>query len=153
VRTAWRCYSSLVVTAFLLASCAAGQDPGPSPSLSTSPSPSLSSPSASPAAPSIPADGVTLAFLGFTNGPGAYFSVPRAALITDRVDQPNAVTIVMTRPTADELASYYRRALPSAGFHIDRDDAATATLTFSGHGWQGAFTGADNSSAVFLRPA
>jgi hypothetical protein len=97
-------------------------------------------------------DGIALSLLGFSNGPVGYFSVPRTAVVTDRVDQPNSVTLVLSSPTATALASYYRRALPAAGFRIDRDDPATATLTFSGHGWSGAFTGSDSSSAVFLRP-
>ncbi len=104
-----------------------------------------------PSQPSVPSDGVTLRMLGFTNGPIEVFSIPLGAAVTDRVDQPNAVTVVMNAsPSA--IADYYRRALPAAGFSVTADDPATNTLTFSGHGWTGALTGSGESTAVALRP-
>jgi hypothetical protein len=35
---------------------------------------------------------------------------------------------------------------------VTADNAETATLTFTGYGWQGSFTGTGDSSAVILRP-
>jgi hypothetical protein len=91
--------------------------------------------------------------LGFVNGPLDAFSVPVGAVLTDRVDQPNAVTVVMSAPSGAELAGYYRRALPAAGFAISADDPATNTMTFAGNGWTGVLTGSVGTTAVALRPA
>ena len=150
VRPRWtRCAASsavLIGAVGLLLGCGAAE-PAPSPTVSASslrPSPS--------GTPRVPADGVTLGELGFSNGPLDTFSIPTSAVVTDRVDQPNAVTIVMTAPPAAALTDYYRRALPAAGFTITADDPATNTLTFAGQGWTGALTGSEDATAVSLRP-
>ena len=110
-------------------------------------------PAASPTRPpSIPSDGVTLAALGYLNGPAQQFSLPSRAVIRAKVDQPNNVTAVLSSPTPAELSSYLRRALPAAGFRIIADDPATNTMTFTGHGWSGSYTGDERASAVLLRP-
>ena len=145
-RRRWAWYVALG-TILALGGCGAAED------LPSEPSPSAWASSAAPtASPSVPDDGITLAGLGFVNGPRDTFSVPYAAQVTDRVDQPNAVTVVMSAPPAAEVAEYYRRALPAAGYTITAADAATSTLTFTGQGWEGALTGSDGRSAVFLRP-
>jgi hypothetical protein len=102
--------------------------------------------------PSIPSDGVTLAALGFLNGPVDQFSLPRTAIIATRVDQPNNVAVVVPSPRHAEVAAYLRGALPAAGFTITADKPATKTMTFAGNGWSGSFTGDDQVSAVLLRP-
>lgn len=137
----------------MLAGCGAGQDSA-SPGSSASEFPSASSSSASPsaAAPSVPTDGVTLGQLGFTNGPLDTFSLPATLAISTRVDQPNAVTVVITSPTLSGLADYLRRALPATGYEITAQDPA-GTMTFSGHGWTGSVTGDDGVAAVTLSPA
>jgi hypothetical protein len=110
-------------------------------------------PAASPAPPlSIPSDGVTLAALGYLNGPVRQFSLPRTAVIRAKVDQPNNVTAVVSSPSPTELGSYLRRALPATGFKITADSPATNTMTFTGHGWSGSYTGDERASAVLLRP-
>jgi hypothetical protein len=136
----------LIAVPGLLIGCgAAGPEPSPSAISSTAkPSPTIT--------PSIPANGVTLGELGFSNGPLDTFSIPTSAVVTDRVDQPNAVTIVMSAPRPAALADYYRRALPAGGFTITADDPATSTLTFAGQGWTGALTGSGDATAVSLRP-
>lgn len=131
----------------LLAGCGAADVSDPGPSRSTSASASAT------AEPSIPTDGLTLRELGFTNGPVDAFSVPASSLITDKVDQPNAVTVVMSAPDTPTLAAYYRTALPAAGFTVTADDRANGTMTFAGHGWTGVLTGSDTASAVALRPS
>jgi hypothetical protein len=101
----------------------------------------------------VPTDGVTLADMGFTNGPRESFSLPRTVVVTTRVDQPNTVTLVLGPPPPAEVAGYLRRALPAAGFAITADDQVGTTLTFLGNGWAGSFTGTGSASAVSLRPA
>ena len=102
--------------------------------------------------PSIPPDGITLAALGYLNGPVQQFSLPRTAVITAKVDQPNNVAAVVSSPSPAEMRSYLVRALPAAGFEITADPPASNTMTFAGHGWSGSFTGDDRASAVLLRP-
>ena len=113
-------------------------------------SPAPTAPSAPP--PSIPPDGITLAALGYLNGPIQEFSLPRTAVIMAKVDQPNNVVAVVSSPSPAELRSYLLRALPAAGFEIAADRPTTNSLTFAGHGWSGSFTGDDRASAVLLRP-
>jgi hypothetical protein len=111
------------------------------------------SPTVSPARPpSIPSDGITLAALGYLNGPVRQFSLPRTAVIKAKVDQPNNVTAVVSSPSPAEIRSYLRGALPAAGFVITADSPATDTMTFTGQGWSGSFTGGERGSAVLLRP-
>jgi len=102
---------------------------------------------------SIPADGVALAAFGYTNGPAAQFSLPRASYLVSKVDQPNNVAAVLSRPSPAEVAEYLRRTLPATGFTINQDDRATVTMTFDGYGWTGSFTGNADTSAVLLRPS
>jgi hypothetical protein len=100
----------------------------------------------------IPPDGITLAELGYLNGPIHQFSLPRTAVITAKVDQPNNVVAVVSSPSPEELRSYLLRALPAAGFEITADRPTENTITFAGQGWSGSFTGDDRASAVLLRP-
>lgn len=128
----------------LLVACSAGF---PSDGNSAAPTTTAAAPE-----PSIPPDGITLAALGYLNGPIQQFSLPRTAVITAKVDQPNNVTAVVSSPSPKELRSYFLRALPAAGFEITADRPETNTMTFVGHGWSGSFTGDDRASAVLLRP-
>jgi hypothetical protein len=136
-----------VTLAVALAGCSAGSVPDvPSSGSSTSgpgPSPTVSTPS----------DGVSLSALGFENGPVDRVFVPFGAQVGSRVDQTNNVTVVMTGPSAAELAAFYRRTTTGNGFTLTGDDPATTTLTFAGFGWTGTFTGDAQASALLLRPA
>jgi hypothetical protein len=126
----------------LLAGCTAGY---PNDGSSTPPTQST-------AAASIPPGGITLAALGYLNGPIREFSLPRTAVIAAKVDQPNNVAAVISSPSPSEIRSYLLRALPTAGFEITADRPVANTMTFEGHGWSGSFTGDDRASAVLLRP-
>ena len=117
------------------------------PSVSPAPTPSDASPVAT-----IPADGVSLQRLGYLNGPVQQFSLPWSSVITATVDQPNNVTAVLSSPSATEVAAYLRRTLPTTGFRIVKDDPAAVSMTFTGYGWTGSFTGNGTTSAVLLRP-
>ena len=127
----------------LLVGCSAG-----SPGDASSAAPTASS----VRPPSIPPDGITLAALGYLNGPVQEFSLPRTAVITAKVDQPNNVAAVLSSPSPAEMRSYLLRVLPATGFEITADRPASDTMTFAGHGWSGSFTGDDRASAVLLRP-
>ncbi len=126
-----------------LAAC--GASPAPRPD-----TPSGPVVTATPA--TIPADGVSLATLGFRTGPIQQLSLPRSTLLRARTDQPNAVTAVIADPPPAEVAAYLRRTLPAAGFTVVEDDLAAMTLRFRGYGWSGWFTGAEQTSALLLRP-
>ncbi|MGI3781818.1 MAG: hypothetical protein ACRYG2_13680 [Janthinobacterium lividum] len=114
--------------------------------------PAASSPAPTPTV-SAPADGVSLAALGFDNGPVDRVFVPVGAQLESRVDQPNNVTLVLAAPPAAVLTDFYRRTATGNGFTVTADDPAATTLTFSGFGWTGTFTGDSRASALLLRPA
>jgi hypothetical protein len=135
----------LLLLLVAVAACGdAGTPPAPPPSSSTASA-------ATPAAPT-PADGVSLQSLGYLNGPARQFSLPRSSVLTAAVDQTNNVTAVLSSPPATEVAAYLRRTLPEAGFQVVADDPAALTMTFTGFGWSGSFTGTEKASAVLLRP-
>jgi hypothetical protein len=134
---------------------AAGSPGGPTPGSSPGPTPAPNGDSGtgSHATIVIPDDGIILAALGFDNGPSRALSLPRSAIVTARVDRPQAVSAVITEPAADDVARYLRRALPRAGFTIEADGGypGSPAITFAGWGWTGHFTGTPELSAVVLR--
>jgi hypothetical protein len=95
---------------------------------------------------------MTLAALGYLNGPISQFSLPRTVRITTNVDQPNNVVAVMSSPSPAAIGSYLRRTLPAAGFTITADRPDAKSMTFAGYGWTGSFTSDHQASAVLLRP-
>jgi len=133
--------------------CGRGEGPsGPSETTIPTPTSSASSSPAGTARPS-PVDGVTLASLGFRNGPVQQFTLPRTALLSASVDQTNNVTAVLSQPPPADVADHLRQALPATGFTITADDPGGLALTFAGHGWTGSFTASEATSAILLRPA
>lgn len=100
----------------------------------------------------IPPDGISLAVYGYTNGPVRQFSLPRGSVVTARVDQTNNVTAVLAAPPAAEVFGYLQRTLPAAGFTVTKEDVVQSSMTFTGYGWAGSFTGDDRVAAVLLRP-
>lgn len=109
------------------------------------PQPVTVSPSA---AVSVPADGVLLASLGYTNAP-TDFSVPSGSVITDRVDQDNTVVAVFTAPSGLDIAAYLRENLPQQGWRITADD--NNSLLFERGREHGAFTVTGPYAALSLR--
>ena len=141
----WLGALSLVVL-LTLGGCAGGNRDPVVPSVSPSPT------GGATAAPTLPADGVSLQSLGYLNGPVQQFSLPRSSVLSATVDQPNNVTAVLSQPSATEVAAYLRRTLPMTGFTVVEEDPDGLTMTFTGYGWTGSFTGNETTSAVLLRP-
>ena len=100
----------------------------------------------------VPADGALLRAFGFTNGPLDSFSLPRTSVLRTAVDQTDDVALVLSAPTAADVAAYLRRTLPAAGYELTAVNAAGDTLTFTGRGWSGSVTGTASTTAVLLRP-
>jgi hypothetical protein len=145
--------AATVLAVVVLGGCESGEDP-PVPGGTVTPSPTASTgsgPAGTPSAVSV--DGVTLASLGFLNGPVRQLTLPRATLLSAAVDQTNNVTAVLTQPPPADVADYLRRTLPATGFTITADDPDGPALTFAGHGWNGSFTASATTSAILLRPA
>lgn len=81
--------------------------------------------------------GVTLDELGWTNGPAGQVSLPERVQVTQRIDQPNVITAVLTAPDAATTADWLTRTLPDGGFTVtDHNESA---VLFTGHGWSGSF--------------
>lgn len=98
---------------------------------------------------SLPAGGVSLAELGFRNGPVDRVSLPAGVRLDLRVDQPNVVTATITEPTGPKVADWLRTSLPAGGFTVRAD--AGDSLLFAGYGWSGAYTTSDQLAALTLR--
>ena len=133
----------VLVLALLLGGC--GGDPAPGPVVRSAPA------APTPGSVAVPSDGLLLGEFGYRFGPRDSFSLPRSARLAAAVDQADGVTVVLSAPPAAEVAAYLRRALPATGWTVTAE-AAPSTLTFTGHGWRGSFTGNGDVSAVLLRP-
>ncbi|MGJ3508608.1 hypothetical protein [Enemella sp. A6] len=125
MRSRTRPLIALVATLAVLTGCSSvpDYDPPPTPA---------------PVTASVPSDGMTLRELGAEYGPVDAVVVPREHRLQLLISQINLVNVVFDAPDADELAAWFRRELPRAGWTIT-DDAGGALL-FTGHGWEGAFT-------------
>lgn len=106
-------------------------------------------PTAPASSVSIPSGGRTLRELGFRNGPIDRLSAPADAMLHLRVDQPNVVTLVFSQPAAPALLTYYRAALPAAGFTIGADGGGG--LRFSDAQWDGSFASGTDLAGLTLR--
>lgn len=110
----------------------------------------------SPAAVRLPPDGVLLRDFGYQFGPLDSFSLPRTSVVSAAVDQADNVTLVLSAPSAADVAGYLRQALPDAGFTVAAGGSSGSTLTFTGNGWAGSVTGGVTggvtATGVLLRP-
>jgi hypothetical protein len=169
----WRIPLVSALAVGCLAAC--GSEPGPeptpdpsgtqtssassAPSVTGSPTPSPTASTGSPSAarespsPTGSLSGLTLRQLGFENGPLDEFSLPSDVVITTSVDQPNAVTLILSSPSPATVEAYLRATLPELGFTIDVRATEGQAMRFRGNGWTGGFTGTGATSAVVLRPA
>lgn len=96
----------------------------------------------------VPDNGIELSELGFKNAPDG-FSIPEGTRISRAIDQTNAIVLVITEPSADELISYLRTTLPDQGFVITAD--GNDSLLFEKPGIAGAFTATDDVVGLTLR--
>lgn len=60
-------------------------------------------------------------------------------------------SVVMSEPAEKEIFSYYRSALPGAGFRVVSDTAGT--LAFTGHGFRGTLVGTGSGGVLTWSPA
>lgn len=97
----------------------------------------------------VPAGGVSLSQLGFRHGPAGFVTVPSGVRLTQRVDQPNVVTVGFAAPAGAEIARWLETELPAAGFTVT--SGGDEAVLFDGHGWSGAFTVGGGESALTLR--
>ncbi len=122
-----------------LAGCGAAADPVPTPS---APAPSLSA--ATPAEESR-----TLRDLGLTHGPVDAITLPATVTVLQLVDQANSVTLVLEARDGEPTAEHLVATLPAAGFEVTA--SVPGSLTFTGQGWDGAFTTSSEVSGFTLR--
>lgn len=143
----------LAVTGVTLAAgCSAGTTtPSPTPGQVTR----TPIPATTPAGPvTVPDDGVSLADLGFRNGPVEQFSLPRSAVLGSlRVDQPNQLTMTIGSPPTAEVIAYLVETIPAAGFTIvdHVTDADGGALIALGYGWEASLVSTPDGSALTLQ--
>ena len=96
----------------------------------------------------MPDGAVAIQSFGFKHAPEG-FPVPAASVVTDRVDQTNAIAVVFTAPSGLELASFFRSALPADGWDITAD--GQNSLLFERGEFRGAFTVTGQLAALSIR--
>jgi hypothetical protein len=133
--------SAVCVAALLLAGCGAAN-----PQVEQTPMPAVSPATGSPS--STPPAGVTLRDLGVEHGP-AQLILPGGLEIDYQVDNPNNVTLVLDVSQGRSTYDFLRRSLRAGGFRITAD--GQQSLTFTGHGWDGAYTVSESVAGLTLR--
>lgn len=113
---------------------------------STSQNSVSSSPTAVKAAPS---GTVTMATLGWKNGPADRIVLPIGARIDRRVDQANVTTAIGDPSMADSVRSTLTDTLPSYGWTITASGGGS--LLFSDATYDGAFTSDSSVWALTIR--
>lgn len=108
--------------------------------------PTSSSRSAVKAAPS---GTVTLAALGWKNGPADRILLPIGAGIDQRVDQANVITAIGAPSMAESVRKTLTDTLPSYGWTITASGGGS--LVFSDAGHDGAFTSDSSLWALTVR--
>ncbi|AXE38260.1 hypothetical protein [Acidipropionibacterium virtanenii] len=127
------------MAALLLAGCGAAH-----PGTEQTPLPATGRTSAA----SAPSEGASLRDFGVENGPAALM-LPKDLVVDYRVDNPNNVTLVIDVGQGLSTYQFLRRNLSGAGFRITAD--GQQSLTFTGRGWEGAYTVSESVAALTLR--
>jgi hypothetical protein len=133
----YRAAVTLTYLALALTGCSAGASGVSSPP---------STPSAVRAAPS---GTVTMATLGWKNGPGDRVLLPTGATIVQRVDQANVITAIGEGAKAASVLATLTATLPSYGWTITASGGGS--LTFSDARYEGAFTSDASVWALTVR--
>ncbi|MVA76455.1 hypothetical protein GC722_10530 [Auraticoccus sp. F435] len=107
-------------------------------------------PAPTPTATATPAgDGRSLRQLGLSHGPVDAITLPATVTVLERVDQANVVTLVLAAEDGVPTAEHLVATLPAAGFEVTA--SVPGSLTFTGQGWEGAFTTSPEVSGFTLR--
>jgi hypothetical protein len=111
---------------------------------------SLGSASSSPTAvKAAPSGTVTMATLGWKNGPADRILLPISASIDRRVDQANVITAIGGPSMADSVRTTLTDTLPSYGWTITASGGGS--LVFSDAHYDGAFTSDSSLWALTIR--
>lgn len=136
----------LVAVGLLLTGCGAASGPEPGPSTPTVSAPTVSAPTS---AEPVDLPGFTLRELGLTHGPVDQITLPESVTVLERIDQPNVITLVLAAEDGVPAAEHLVATLPDAGFEVTA--SVPGSLTFTGPGWDGAFTTSAEVSGFTLR--
>ena len=62
---------------------------------------------------------------------------------------PNsAAQPIAAAPPATDVFGYLQRTLPETGFTVTAEDAGQKSMTFTGYGWAGSFTGDERREVI-----
>lgn len=82
------------------------------------------------------------------------FPVPPGASVIENTDDNGNIDVTFTGVTASESTTFYTASLPSYGYTITEDDAASGgtytgtTIKFTGHGYNGNIGGLSGTGTV-----
>jgi len=127
----------LTCLALLLGGCSAGASSSGTASSSAS------------AIHAVPSGTVTMATLGWKNGPADRIVLPIGASIDRRVDQANVITAIGNPTVAESVRSTLVATLPTYGWTITA--SAGGSLIFSDAHYDGAFTSDSSLWALTIR--
>ncbi len=114
-----------------------------------SPSSQVSSSSSPSAVKAAPSGTVTMAALGWKNGPADRIVLPIGASIVSGVDQANVITAIGSPSMADAVLKTLTDTLPSYGWTITASGGGS--LVFSDATYDGAFTSDASLWALTIR--
>jgi hypothetical protein len=127
----------LTCLALLLGGCSAGA------------SSSVTASSSASAIHAVPSGTVTMATLGWKNGPADRIVLPIGASIDRRVDQGNVITAIGNPTVAESVRTTLVATLPTYGWTITA--SAGGSLIFSDARYDGAFTSDSSLWALTIR--
>ncbi len=113
------------------------------------PTSSSSASSRTSAQKALPSGTVTMASLGWKNGPADRVLLPMGAAIDRRVDQGNVITAIGKPNSADSVLQTLTETLPSYGWTITASGGGS--LVFDDARYDGAFTSDTSVWALTIR--
>ena len=118
-------------------------------SMATTPSTRGSASASRSAVKTLPSGTVTMASLGFANGPADRIVLPVGAPIDSRVDQANVITAIGRPSMSGAVLQTLTDTLPSYGWTITASGGGS--LVFSDARYDGAFTSDSSLWALTIR--